>query len=82
MSRKEIFEAVKDQICIQKESSQLIVEEDSTLNTGEKSLDFDSLEIVNLIVEIEKKFDIIIDFDRLFVSVGDIVDEIESQLNT
>lgn len=49
---------------------------DSILSNGEKGLDLDSFEIVSLIIEIEKEFDIVIDFDVLFITVEDIVEEI------
>lgn len=49
---------------------------DSVLSNGEKGLDLDSLEIVSLIVKIEEEFDIVIDFDVLFITVEDIVKEI------
>ena len=51
--------------------------------TGEKenSLDLSSLDIVTLIVNIEERFDIIIDFDKVYVTMEDIVNDVEKKLN-
>ena len=53
---------------------------DSVLGNGEGGLDLTSLEIVNLIVQIEDKFDIIIDFDVHFIQVSDVVREVNRTL--
>lgn len=42
----------------------------------ENSLDMDSLGIVSFIVDVEKEFDIIIDFDKYFECIEDVVDEV------
>ena len=47
---------------------------DTHLETeGDSFLDMSSLEIVNFIINIEKEFDIIIDFDDRYYTVGDVV---------
>ncbi len=51
---------------------------DSVLAKGEKGLELDSLEIVALIAKVENEFNIIIDFDVLFVTVEDIVNEVST----
>lgn len=54
---------------------------ESTLSKGENSLDLNSLEIVSFIVKVEENFNIIIDFDVLFVTVQDVVNEVQRLLN-
>lgn len=54
---------------------------DTGLTNGENSLDLDSLEIVRLIIQIEEKYNIIIDLDILFKTVDDIVSEVYKKLN-
>lgn len=46
------------------------------------SLDFTSIEIVSLIVKIEDRFNLIIDFDVFYETIGDIVDDLEHRLNS
>lgn len=57
-----------------KEFGKMNINYDTTLNGDNKNcLDLNSLEIVKLIVEIENTFNIIIDFDVRFNSIGDII---------
>lgn len=53
----------------------------STLSKGDNSLDLNSIEIVSFIMKVEENFNIIIDFDVLFVTVQDVVNEVQKLLN-
>jgi len=53
----------------------------STLSKGDNSLDLNSIEIVSFIMKVEENFNIIIDFDVLFVTVQDVVNEVQRLLN-
>ena len=78
MDRMQIFNEIA--LMLENTYGKCNVSENTMLSNGEDSLDLDSLEIVNLIIQIEKKFDIIIDFDVFFNTVGDLVSNVYEQL--
>ena len=45
------------------------------------SLDMSSLDIIQFIIDLEKRYDIIIDIDDRFYTIGDVVRGIKSYLN-
>lgn len=79
MNKNEIFEKISK--IIKKNYGREEVHINSKLTGTENSLDFESLEIVSLIADVENEFDLIIDFDVLFITVSDIVEEVIKLIN-
>lgn len=81
MKRKEIFEKVVEVLRKKHNRIDMTINYETSLTNGSNnSLDLTSLEIVELIVEIEDLFDIIIDFDIVYITIGDIVNDVERML--
>lgn len=74
-----VFEEVKE-LLLKNHSADLITW-DTNLETDEGlSLDMSSLEIVEFIVSLENKFDIVIDIEDRYFTVGDVIDGVVSYL--
>lgn len=80
MNREDIFKKIK--LIINEISGKDEIYFDSFLSSDNQGLDMSSMDIVHLIVNVEEEFDIIIDFDVLFVTVGDIVNEVEKLIKS
>lgn len=80
MNREDIFEKIR--LIINEISGKDEIYFDSFLSSDNQGLDMSSMDIVHLIVNVEEEFDIIVDFDVLFVTVGDIVNEVEKLIKS
>lgn len=77
MDKNEIFEIVAQ--IINENFNKEVTDGRMQLGAGDAGLELNSIEIVQLVVLVEEKFDIIFDFDRLFYTVDEIVEEVNQQ---
>lgn len=75
MERKQIYEKIV--ALIKKQKSKKIVSIEMSLNDGKKGLNLNSMELIQLIVNIEDEFNIIFDLDIMFTTIKEIVDKVE-----
>ncbi|HCW72616.1 MAG TPA: acyl carrier protein [Clostridiaceae bacterium] len=73
-----IFEKVK--AILVKELS--LSEEEVTMTSSFEELGIDSLDLVELVMQIEEEFDITMEESESMKTVKDVVDHIESQINS
>ena len=73
-----IFEKVK--AILVKELS--LSEEEVTMTSSFEELGIDSLDLVELVMQIEEEFDITMEESESLKTVKDVVDHIESQINS
>ena len=80
MSRDEIYKIINEIFCSVFDDANLVINDSTTSSDIE---DWDSLEQINLVVAIEKKFNIKFSMNEVieFKNVGEMVDKIMSKVN-
>lgn len=77
MNKAEIFQIIAQ--IINEKFNKVVTDCTMQLGAGDSGLELNSIEIVELVILVEEKFDIIFDFDKLFYTVDEIVEEVNQQ---
>ena len=82
VAEKDVFNRVVEIICIKYPSAKITMDTYLEFNNNGEHLDMSSLEIVDFILDLEREFDMIIDIEDRYYTVGDAVRGILLQLNS